>query len=76
MKSMIVLAACLLASSSAYAADGHSKLTVAKLEGRAPVAVSTGKAVSKPASISTARAARAVSSESPVCDYSVETDCR
>jgi hypothetical protein len=64
MKSVIVLAACVLATSSTSAAEEKSKVTAAKLEGKGQVVA--GKTLSKPA----------VATESPICDYSVETDCR
>jgi hypothetical protein len=71
MKSMIAIIACALATSSAYAADGKSKVIVAKLEGKAQTAATMSKTSSKPA-----RSTPAVATESQVCDYSVETDCR
>ncbi len=76
MKSMIAVVACVLATSSAYAADEKSKVVVAKLEGKTQVAATTSKTSSKPASVSPARSTPAVATESPVCDFSVETDCR
>ena len=65
MRIMILLTACVLVTSSTYAADEK-----AKLEGKAQVSAT------KPASVSPTRSTPAVASESPVCDYSVETDCR
>jgi len=62
MRNLIVLTACVLVASSTYAADEKAKVT--------PVTAT------KSASASPTRSTPAVSSESPVCDYSVETDCR
>ena len=76
MKTIILLTACLMAAGSTYAADEKGKVTVAKLEGRAQVAATMSKTPTKPASVSAVRSRPAVASESQVCDYSVETDCR
>lgn len=65
MKNIIVLVASILAISPAYGAD-EKKVVVAKLETKAQVAAHISKPASKPA----------VAPETPVCDYSVETDCR
>jgi hypothetical protein len=73
---MIVLAVCFLAAGSTYAADRKANVTVAKLDGRARVAATMSKTLSKPAAVSPARSTPAVAIESQVCDYSVETDCR
>ena len=69
MKSIIGFTACALAISSAYAGDEKSKMTVAKLDGKTQVAATMSK--TKPA-----HSTPAVATESPICDYSVETDCR
>jgi hypothetical protein len=71
MKKIIILAAlqllvlaCVMLTSSAYAADEKSKMTMAKVEHKIIVAT----AVSKPAS----RAMKVSASESTVYDYSLE----
>ena len=63
MKRIIVLAACVLLTSSAYAADEKSKMTVAKAEVKAVVSA-TSKAAP--------RAMKVNASESKVHDYSLE----
>ena len=63
MQKIIVLAACVFLSSSAYAADQKSKIVVAKADHKAVVSATA----SKPAP-------RAKISESTVYDYSLERD--
>jgi hypothetical protein len=65
MKKIIVLAACVLLTSSAYAADEKSKMTVAKAEVKAVVSA-TSKAAP--------RAMKASATESTVYDYNLERD--
>jgi hypothetical protein len=67
MKKIIVLVACVLSTTAAYAADEKSKVTVAKAEVKA-VAVSA--TVSKPAP----RAKKVSASEPAVYDYRLERD--
>jgi hypothetical protein len=67
MKKIIVIAACALLTTAAYAADGKSKVTVAKAEVKVTVVPA---AVSKPAP----RAKKVSASESAVYDYSLERD--
>jgi hypothetical protein len=70
MKKIIVLAACALLTSSAYAADQKTKMTVAKVEDKAVVSATA----SKPTPVSAARAIKVSASESTVYDYSLERD--
>lgn len=76
MKTIIALAAlaCVMLTTSANAADGKSKMTVAKLEDKAAVSAIASKTASKPASVSPARAKKVAASESPVYDYRLEID--
>ena len=69
MKKIIVLVACVLLTTAAYAADEKSKVTVAKAEVKT-AAVSVSATTSKPAP----RAKKVSASESTVYDYSLERD--
>ena len=66
MKKIILLAACVLLTTAAYAADEKSKVIVAKAEVKAAVSATA----SKPAP----RAKKVSASESTVYDYSLERD--
>ena len=66
MKKIIVLAACVLLATSAYAADEKSKMTVAKAEVKTAVSATAGKPAPKVKKVS--------ASKSTVYDYSLERD--